>query len=120
MLISPNSSTFSGLAFWLIPTLVDEHTILQEEMDSIRQANSSVASAAFLPHATLIAGLQTEKGWDAKTAWSAFEEGFALWKKSTNIHGPIECNLDELTTRGTYFQVSTDRWTLSSAGRISV
>ncbi|UZJ54171.1 hypothetical protein CBS101457_003491 [Exobasidium rhododendri] len=98
------SSTFSGLALWLIPTVAEEHAILQEEMKSLQNTFPSVASASFLPHATLIAGLQAEQGWQADKTWTAFQDGLAQWKSTESNAGPIECSLDELTTRGMYFQ----------------
>jgi hypothetical protein len=101
------SNTFAGLALWLVPTLDWQREILQHEMDALRLANAEIASAPFPPHVTLIAGLPQQQ--DPKEIWQAFQQGLEQWQrggKQDTVSTLLECPLEEITTRGLYFQVS--------------
>ncbi|KAN0065400.1 hypothetical protein ACQY0O_001236 [Thecaphora frezii] len=93
-----------GLAFWLMPSSASAPA-LRREMDKLRAANPDAPS--FEPHATLIAGIKPgqegQKQWDHGSLLSAAKDAIDAWKNDGH-QGSLTCRLDDVTTRGLYFQ----------------
>ncbi|PWN34495.1 2, 3 cyclic phosphodiesterase [Meira miltonrushii] len=97
-----SQSTFTGYSLWLVPTRQEEVNILKDGMQHIRQQVHADISAPFEPHVTLLSGLNEEDGWTADKIWHAFKGAGQRW--ASNTKGVLSLKLEEVTTRGLYFQ----------------
>jgi len=106
--IDPYSqSTFSGFSLWLVPSRKEELEILKDGMQQIRRGQIDIdISAPFEPHVTLLSGLNEEAGWSIDRIWDSFKEAGQKWASNRKQQTGIISRLEDVTTRGLYFQVS--------------
>lgn len=101
-----SQSTFTGYSLWLVPRRKEEVEIIKDGMQQIRRQVHADISAPFEPHVTLLSGLNEEDGWTSDKIWQSFKEAWQKWADNTNGKAAITPKLEEVTTRGLYFQVS--------------
>ncbi|SPO32375.1 uncharacterized protein UTRI_02932 [Ustilago trichophora] len=97
---------FSGFALWLVPSSSSSFSaVVKEEMVKLRNRNQGVASAEFGIHATLLAGLGDRKI-SGQRLEEVAREAIAQWRQEEGlIEGKgFKVNLEDVTTRGSYFQ----------------
>lgn len=96
---------FSGLALWLVPATSSGFTdAVGEEMGRLREVNRGVCSGEFGIHATLLAGLGGREV-DGEGLRDVVVEAVRVWKKDRRGEGGgLTVGLQDVTTRGSYFQ----------------
>lgn len=105
--MASTENVFSGYALWLVPSPASALSwALTEEMESLRQRNAGKSSESFGIHATLLAGLGDREIDPAKLA-EVTREAVKQWSevREEGAGGGLKVMFDEVTTRGSYFQV---------------
>lgn len=107
---SASSGKFAGLSLWLVPRGPSgQAEALRKLMGNLRDEVAAIhgptsVSVRFEPHVTLLAGLQEGKGWTRQAVWAKTLK--VLQDQRQRGETPIVCPLQDVVTRGSYFQVS--------------
>lgn len=84
--------------------------------DVAAEYGENFVSGPFEPHVTLLAGLSESDGWTRKRVWDVTRK--VLERNAGNLT-PLLCPLEDVVTRGLYFQVSLLLTGVRSCGRRS-
>lgn len=98
--------SFAGLSLWLVPAEAGaQRSTLKREMEALRSTVPD-ASESFEPHVTLLAGLTSQDGWTQDKVWQTSLDALKSWGQQQDEKlGSIDCELLDVTTRGSFFQV---------------
>lgn len=104
---STTEGIFSGLALWLVASSSAPFSAaLKEEMERLRNTNKEVCSGEFGIHATLLAGLG-DRNITANGLELVAQQAVDEWKKEPQVKDKgLTVDLQDVTTKGSYFQVS--------------
>ena len=96
--------TFSGLALWLVPKASLFCDAVRTQMSDLRAVNAGRCSGEFGIHATLVAGLGGRKI-DVERLRHVTVDAVRRWREHGEGKEGLKVRLDDVTTRGSYFQV---------------